>query len=96
MAGGAADRFVTVHAAAGPTGWTVDVTARRAEQLTDEHLMAGMPAMPEPPHRRRSTAVWMLLAEAIAARHGGAVRLTFHPETGAGAEITLPPINPPD
>jgi K+-sensing histidine kinase KdpD len=96
VASGAADRFAKVYAEAGPAGWTVRVTARQAEQLTDEHLMAGMLATPEPPHRRRSTAVWMLLAEAIAARHGGAVRLTFDPETGAGAEIGLPLSNPPD
>ncbi|WP_344931699.1 sensor histidine kinase [Actinoplanes nipponensis] len=96
VASGAADRSATVDAVAGPAGWTVRVTARQAEQLTDEHLMAGMLATPEPPHRRRSTAVWMLLAEAIAARHGGSVRLTFAPETGAGAEIDLPPTIPPD
>jgi signal transduction histidine kinase len=95
VASGAADRSATVSAEAGPAGWTVRVTARQAEQLTDEHLMAGMLATPEPPHRRRSTAVWMLLAEAIAARHGGSVRLTFAPETGAGAEIGLPPTIPP-
>ncbi len=96
VASGAADRSATVSATAGPAGWTVRVTARQAEQLTDEHLMAGMLATPEPPHRRRSTAVWMLLAEAIAARHGGSVRLTYDPETGAGAQIGLPPTIPPD
>jgi K+-sensing histidine kinase KdpD len=90
VASGAADRSATVSTAAGPAGWTVRVTARQAEQLTDEHLMAGMLATPEPPHRRRSTAVWMLLAEAIAGRHGGSVKLTYSPETGAGAEIYLP------
>ena len=96
VASGAADRSATVNAEAGAEGWTVHVTARQAEQLTDEHLMAGMLATPEPPHRRRSTAVWMLLAEAIAARHGGSVRLTFAPETGAGAEIGLPLTIPSD
>jgi K+-sensing histidine kinase KdpD len=90
VASGAADRSATVHAAAGPAGWTVRVAAHQAGQLTDEHLMAGMLATPEAPHRRRSTAVWMLLAEATAARHGGSVRLTFDPETGAGAEIEIP------
>ena len=90
VASGAADRSAAVSTASGPAGWTVRVTARQAEQLTDEHLMAGMLATPEPPHRRRSTAVWILLAEAIAARHGGSVKLTFDPETGAGAEIYLP------
>ena len=94
VASGATDRLATVHAAAGPAGWTVRVTARQAGQLTDEHLMAGMLATPEPPHRRRSTAVWMLLAEAIAARHGGSVRLTFDPRTGAGAEIGIPLSHP--
>jgi K+-sensing histidine kinase KdpD len=96
VASGAADRSAAVSATAGPAGWTVLVTARQAEQLTDEHLMAGMLATPEPPHRRRSTAVWMLLAEAIAIRHGGTVRLTYDPQTGAGAEIGLPASIPTD
>jgi signal transduction histidine kinase len=90
VASGAADRSATVSSAADASGWTVTVVARQAEQLTDEHLMAGMLADPEPPHRRRSTALWMLLAEAVAARHGGSVALTYDPETGAGAEIRLP------
>lgn len=94
VASGAADRSAAVSAEAGPDGWTATVTARQAEQLTDEHLMAGMLATAEPPHRRRSTAVWMLLAEAIAARHGGSVRLTYDPAAGAGAEIRLPPTIP--
>ena len=96
VASGAADRSATVHTETGPAGWTVRVTARRAEQLTDEHLMAGMLATPDPPHRRRSTAVWMLLAEAIAARHGGTVHLTHDPRTGAGADIALPVDIPPE
>ena len=96
VASGAADRSATVSSEAGPSGWTVTVIARQAEQLTDEHLMAGMLADPEPPHRRRSTALWMLLAEAIATRHGGSVELTFDPQTGAGAEIRLPMAIPTD
>ena len=90
VASGAADRSAVVSTSAGDDGWTVTITARQAEQLTDEHLMAGMLAAPEPPHRRRSTALWMLLADAIATRHGGSVHLTFHPDVGAGATIRLP------
>jgi K+-sensing histidine kinase KdpD len=90
VASGAADRSAMISAAIADHGWTVVITARQAEELTDEHLMAGMLAEPEPPYRRRSTALWMLLADAIATRHGGSVRLTFDPETGAGAEIRLP------
>jgi light-regulated signal transduction histidine kinase (bacteriophytochrome) len=93
---GAADRSATVTAAGGPSIWTVTVTARQAEELTDEYLMAGMLAIPEPPYRRRSTALWMLLAEAIATRHGGSVRLTFDPAAGAGAEVRLPMAIPTD
>ena len=70
--------------------WRVTITARQSAELTDEHLMAGMLADPQPPHRLRSTALWMLLADAIATRHGGSVELTFDPGTGAGAEIRLP------
>jgi K+-sensing histidine kinase KdpD len=90
VASGAADRSAEVAAAGGPDGWTVTVTARQSEQLTDEDLMAGMLASPDPPHRRRSTALWMLLAEAIATRHGGSVRLTYDAATGGGAVIRLP------
>jgi K+-sensing histidine kinase KdpD len=96
VACGAADRSATVTAAAGPASWSVTVTARQAEELTDEYLMAGMLAIPEPPYRRRSTALWMLLAEAVATRHGGSVRLTFDPAAGAGAEVRLPLAIPTD
>ena len=94
VACGAADRSAEVRAAAAESGWTVTVTARQSEQLTDEALMAGMLALPDPPYRRRSTALWMLLADAIATRHGGSVALTFEPETGAGATIRLPLASP--
>jgi K+-sensing histidine kinase KdpD len=90
VASGAADRSALIRTAAGPSFWTVTVTARQTERLTDESLMAVTLGMPEPPHRRRSTALWMLLADAIATRHGGSVELTFDPEAGAGAEIRLP------
>jgi signal transduction histidine kinase len=94
VASGAADRSATIEARADADTWIATITARQAEQLTDEHLMAGMLAAPEPPHRRRSTALWMLLADAIATRHGGSVELTFDPATGAGARIRLP-LKPP-
>ncbi len=95
VASGAADRSAVISTSADPGRWTVTITARQAEQLTDEHLMAGMLAAPEPPYRRRSTALWMLLADAIATRHGGSVELTFDPATGAGATIRLPLTIPP-
>jgi K+-sensing histidine kinase KdpD len=90
VATGATDCSATVSTVAGPADWTVRITGRRSGKLTDEHLMAGMLADPQPPHRRRSTALWMLLADAIATRHGGSVELTFDPEIGAGATIRLP------
>jgi K+-sensing histidine kinase KdpD len=96
VACGAADRSAAVTATAGPGWWSVTVTARQSEQLTDEHLMAGMLAVPEPPYRRRSTALWMLLADAIAMRHGGSVDLTFDPAAGAGAAVRLPLANHTD
>ncbi|MFI5493182.1 sensor histidine kinase [Actinoplanes sp. NPDC051859] len=96
VASAAADRSATVSTEASDTGWRITVTARQAERLTNEFLMAGMLADPEPPHRRRSTALWMLLAEAIVTRHGGSVELTFDPAAGAGAEIRLPLMIPTD
>jgi K+-sensing histidine kinase KdpD len=94
VASGAADRSATITATAENDGWTITIVARQAEPLTDESLMAGMLAAPEPPHRRRSTALWMLLADAIAGRHGGSVELTNDAEAGAGARIQLP-LKPP-
>jgi K+-sensing histidine kinase KdpD len=70
--------------------WRVRIAARGIAELTDERLMAGMLAEPTPPHRLRSAALWMLLADAIATRHGGSVELTFEAGAGAGAEIRLP------
>ncbi|GAA2504353.1 sensor histidine kinase [Winogradskya humida] len=96
VASGANDRCASVSAVAEAGGWAVTVTAQRSEELTDESLMSGMLADPEPPHRRRSTALWILLAEAIAAAHGGTVELTYEPETGAGAQIRLPLTIPTD
>ena len=90
VASGSADRSAEISASADAERWTVRVAARQADELNDESLMAGMLAMPEAPYRRRSTALWMLLAEAIATRHGGSVELTFDPLAGAGAEVTLP------
>jgi K+-sensing histidine kinase KdpD len=79
-----------ISASADGGQWQVTITARGSAELTDEHLMAGMLADPRPPHRLRSTAMWMLLADAIAARHGGSIELRFEAGTGAGAEIRLP------
>jgi K+-sensing histidine kinase KdpD len=90
VSSGAADRCATVRATTDAAGWTVVVEARQAEQFTDEQLMAGTLAVPEPPYRRRSTALWMLLATAVAGRHGGSVRLTYDPAVGAGAVFVVP------
>jgi K+-sensing histidine kinase KdpD len=95
VASGAADRSATIALAADPAGWRVTVTARQAEQFTDEHLMAGTLAAPEPPYRRRSTALWMLLADAIATRHGGSVRLGDSPCGGLRVAVQLPRVGAP-
>lgn len=90
VAAGAPDRSAEVSTSVTGDHWRATITARRSAELTDERLMAGMLADPQPPHRPRSTALWMLLADAIADRHGGSIELTFEPGTGAGAEIRLP------
>ena len=90
VASGAADRSVSITASCDADHWTVTITARQAAPFTDESLMAGMLADPAPPHRRRSTALWMMLAEAIAMRHGGSAELTHDPAVGAGALVKLP------
>jgi K+-sensing histidine kinase KdpD len=94
VASSATDRSATITAAVEGDSWTVRIVARKAEELTDEHLMAGMLALPDPPHRRRSTAVWWLLAEAIAARHGGSAELSYDPAAGACAELRIPVNHP--
>lgn len=90
LTGGVADRPAEIHAAADGGHWRVTIRARQSPELTDEHLMAGRLADPRTPHRLRSSALWMLLADAIATRHGGSIVLTFEAGTGAGAEIRLP------
>ena len=94
VASGAADRSAKITAQVDAGCWVIRVCAPKGDELTDEDLMAGMLALPEPPHRRRSTAVWWLMAEAIATRHGGSVELTYSPATGPEAEVRLPLINP--
>jgi K+-sensing histidine kinase KdpD len=96
VAGGATDRSAEISTSVTGDQWRVTINARRSTELTGEHLMAGLLADPRPPHRLRSAALWMLMADAIATRHGGSVELTFEPGTGAGAEIRLPLAIPQD
>jgi signal transduction histidine kinase len=93
---GATERTAEISASVDEGHWRVTITARQSAELTDENLMSGVLADPRPPHRLRSTALWMLLADAIATRHGGSVELSFDPGTGAGAEIRLPLNIPPE
>lgn len=58
--------------------------------LTDEYLLAaGLPTL-EPPARRRSAGVWMLLAEAAAGRHDGSVEVGERPPGTACVTVRLP------
>ncbi|MDP9798084.1 K+-sensing histidine kinase KdpD [Catenuloplanes nepalensis] len=69
--------------------WTITVRSTQAETLTDEYFLAT--SLPVPGDgRTRSLALWMLLARAIAHRHGGAVSISFAPETGAAITVRLP------
>jgi signal transduction histidine kinase len=69
--------------------WTVTVRSTQAETLTDEYFLATSLPVPDG-DRTRSLALWMLLARAIAHRHGGAVSITYDPQTGASITVRLP------
>ncbi|MDR7280448.1 sensor histidine kinase [Catenuloplanes atrovinosus] len=69
--------------------WTVTVRSARAETLTDEYFLATSLPVPDG-DRTRSLALWMLLARAIAHRHGGAVSIGYDPRTGAVITVRLP------
>ncbi|MFI5840491.1 sensor histidine kinase [Catenuloplanes sp. NPDC051500] len=69
--------------------WTVTARSTQAETLTDEYFLATSLPVPRG-DRTRSLALWMLLARAIAHRHGGAISITYDPHTGASITVRLP------
>ena len=89
MAERALDGTSEVRAACFGDHWTVTVGSVQAETLTDEYFLAT--SLPVPGgDRTRSLALWMLLARAIAHRHGGDVSIGYDPRTGAAITVRLP------
>ncbi|HEX8629740.1 MAG TPA: histidine kinase dimerization/phospho-acceptor domain-containing protein [Catenuloplanes sp.] len=87
--GHAADRRAQLSAEPTADGWTITALGRQAEALTEEHLLASTLALAGPPARRRSTALWMLLADVTAERHGGSLTVGFDPAAGATVTARL-------
>lgn len=81
---------VTVAAGYGSDGWTLSARGYTAGLGTDEELLtAGLPAGPELPYRR-SVALSVLLAQAIAASHGGTSSFEREPDGQAVVTVRLP------
>jgi len=81
---------VTVTGTVDPAGWTIVVRAPATDLGTAERLLAA--ALPEPaagPHRR-SVALSVLLARAIATSHDGTLALEQEPDGGASITVRLP------
>lgn len=90
VTGHAADHRARLTATAAAGWWTVTVVGTQAEPLTEEQLLASTLAMSRPADRRRSLALWMLLADAIADRHGGRLTVGYDPAKGASVTVRLP------
>jgi light-regulated signal transduction histidine kinase (bacteriophytochrome) len=81
---------VTASGTAGPSGWTLRVRGYASGLGTTEGLLtAGPPAGSDPPYRR-SVALSVLLAQAIATRHGGSLSFEREPDGQAKVSVVLP------
>jgi light-regulated signal transduction histidine kinase (bacteriophytochrome) len=69
---------------------TVTAAAPAICPLADEYLLATPLPTLEPPVRRRSAGLWMLLAEAVAARHEGLVEVSERSAGTAYIAVRLP------
>lgn len=81
---------VSVCGAYGPDGWTLRAEGHGAgSDTTESTLTAGPPGAADPPYRR-SVALSVLLARAIAAGHGGALSFEREPDGQASVTVRLP------
>ncbi|HWH01123.1 MAG TPA: histidine kinase dimerization/phospho-acceptor domain-containing protein [Pilimelia sp.] len=83
----AAEDEVTLRARVDGGGWTVSATAPTDEFITAEQLLATPLPVLDDASRRRSAALSILLARAIAQSHGGT--LTAEVQAAAAATITV-------
>jgi light-regulated signal transduction histidine kinase (bacteriophytochrome) len=89
-----ADQRVLVHAAADPTGWSVDASTSTGEPVSEEHLFTSELSTLERKPRPRSTALWILIADAIARCHGGSFTARVEDDSRATTRAWLP-FSPP-
>ena len=85
-----ADGRVEVHCAADPTGWTIDASTSTGEPVSEEHLLTSELATLEAAPRPRSTALWILIADAIARCHGGSFTARVERDSRATTRAWLP------
>lgn len=71
-------------------GWIITASAPLKTPLSDEYLLASALPTPDASARRRSAALWLLIAAAIAVRHGGRLSSSAEPEAGVRITVRLP------
>jgi PAS domain S-box-containing protein len=84
-----------VHVSARPDGdrWLLVVTTSAAGAATSERLLSTRLPHPDAPDEQRTGALALMLARAIAARHGGDLRLALS-QPGASISVSLPMTQP--
>ena len=81
---------VTITARYAGAGWSLLADAPAVSPLTDEYLLAAvLPTMEEPP-RRRTVGVWVLIADAVAQRHGGTMAVDERADGVSSISMRLP------
>ncbi|MEV1289832.1 histidine kinase dimerization/phospho-acceptor domain-containing protein [Micromonospora sp. NPDC049679] len=81
---------VVVSTHADQNGWTITAAAPAATPLTDEYLLAAALPTLDAAARRRSVALWLLIAHAIATRHRGVVTTSGDATEGTRIRAHLP------
>jgi light-regulated signal transduction histidine kinase (bacteriophytochrome) len=81
---------VALTGSVGPNGWTLCAHGYATGlDTTEGTLTAGPPALSDPPYRR-SVALSVLLAQAIATGHGGSLSFERDPDGRASVTVRLP------
>jgi signal transduction histidine kinase len=89
VAGSAAGAGVTVHAQPTPDSWQVSISTSAADATTAERLLSTRLPHPDAANERRTGALAVMLARAIASRHGGLLSIAIH-SPGVILTIDLP------
>ena len=89
VSGSADGAEVFVLAEPRPNGWHLAVTTSAADAATAERLLSTRLPHPDAANERRTGALAVMLARAIAARHGGELSMTMR-SPGAALTIDLP------